>query len=69
MLKGGAAAILQSAQMDGDKFKPEQIERFKNDREYYRSFVKATEEQVNARFKTVSQNDIRKINIVWLNDL
>lgn len=54
MLKGAAAEVMQSARMDGEKFTPEQIEHFEQDREYYRSFIKATEEQVNARFRTVS---------------
>jgi hypothetical protein len=53
MLKGASAEVMQSAQMDGDKFTPEQIERFEKDRDYYRSFIKATEEQVNSRFRTV----------------
>ena len=39
--------------MDGNKFTPQQIERFSNDRVYYKSFIKATEEQVNALFKVV----------------
>lgn len=53
MLKGAAAEVMQSARMDGEKFTPEQMEHFEQDREYYRSFIKATEEQVNARFRTV----------------
>ncbi|KAH0836095.1 putative dimethylaniline monooxygenase [Fonsecaea pedrosoi] len=57
MLKGASAEILQSALMDGDKFRPEQIARFENDAEYYRAFIKATEEQVNARFATMVNND------------
>lgn len=56
MLKGAAAEILQSAKMDGHKFTPEQIERFRNNPSYYQAFVKATEEQVNARFRTVSHS-------------
>jgi hypothetical protein len=50
MLQG---EILQSVQMDGNWFKPEQNERFANDQEYYKSFIRAIEEQVNARFRTV----------------
>lgn len=53
MLKGASAEVLQSAQMDGNLFKPEQMTRFEKDPEYYRAFIKATEEQVNARFRTV----------------
>lgn len=40
--------------MDGDKFTTEQKDRFKADNDYYRGFIKAVEEQVNARFKAVS---------------
>ncbi|KAL2831016.1 FAD/NAD(P)-binding domain-containing protein [Aspergillus pseudoustus] len=54
MLQG---EILQSAQMDGNLFKPEQKERFANDREYYQAFIRAIEEQVNARFRTMVNND------------
>ncbi|KAL3458372.1 FAD/NAD(P)-binding domain-containing protein [Aspergillus heterothallicus] len=54
MLQG---EILQSAQMDGNLFKPEQKERFTNDPEYYKAFIRATEEQVNARFRTMVNND------------
>ncbi|KAL3484699.1 FAD/NAD(P)-binding domain-containing protein [Aspergillus germanicus] len=54
MLQG---EILQSVQMDGNRFKPEQKERFANDPEYYKSFIRAIEEQVNARFRTMVNND------------
>ncbi|KAJ5355635.1 hypothetical protein N7517_010244 [Penicillium concentricum] len=57
MLKGASAEVMKSARMDGEKFTPEQIEHFEQDREYYRSFIKATEEQVNARFRTMVNND------------
>ncbi|KAF9893999.1 hypothetical protein FE257_008970 [Aspergillus nanangensis] len=57
MLKGASAAVLQSAQMDGNRFRPEQMARFARDPEYYRAFIKATEEQVNARFRTMVNND------------
>lgn len=40
--------------MDGSKFTPQQIQRFKDDPVYYKSFIKATEEQVNGLFKVVS---------------
>lgn len=54
MLKGNSAEIIQSIKMDGDKFTTEQKDRFKADNDYYRGFIKAVEEQVNARFKAVS---------------
>ncbi|OBT69205.1 hypothetical protein VE03_02005 [Pseudogymnoascus sp. 23342-1-I1] len=57
MLKGNSAEIIQSIKMDGDKFTPEQKERFRTNNAYYRGFIKAVEEQVNARFKTQVNND------------
>jgi adenylosuccinate synthase len=46
--------ILGSLEMDGDKFSPKQIEKFKSLPEYYLEFVKAVEEQINSRFPMVS---------------
>ena len=40
--------------MDGDKFTPAQIAKFKADPEYYLEFVKAVEEEINGKFPIVS---------------
>lgn len=45
--------ILKDVKMDGDKFTPEQIERFTSDPEYYLRFVKAVEDEINGRFPVV----------------
>ncbi|KAH8660936.1 hypothetical protein BGZ60DRAFT_471767 [Tricladium varicosporioides] len=42
--------ILESIEMDGDKFTPAQIEKFNADPEYYLKFVKAVEEDINNKF-------------------
>lgn len=52
-----AGEILQSVEMDGDKFTEAQIEKFKSSPEYYLQFVKAVEEQINSKFSLVSLND------------
>ncbi|OBT40826.1 hypothetical protein VE00_08596 [Pseudogymnoascus sp. WSF 3629] len=59
LLKGNSAEIIQSIKMDGDKFTTEQKDRFKADNDYYRGFIKAVEEQVNARFK--AQVDVKTL--------
>jgi len=48
-----AAGILKDIEMDGGKFTPKQIEKFKSDPRYYLQFVKAIEEEVNSRFPSV----------------
>lgn len=45
--------ILKEVKMDGDKFTPEQIEKFTSDPEYYLRFVKAVEEEINGKFPLV----------------
>ena len=45
--------ILQDLETDGDKFTPNQLEKFKTSPEYYLAFVKSLEEQHNSRFKSV----------------
>ena len=48
------AAFISSIKMDAENnFKPEQIEQFKSDPEFYRKFVKAVEKEVNSRFGSV----------------
>lgn len=47
---GKAAKILEDVEMDGDKFAPRQIQKFKASPEYYLEFVKAVEEEVNSKF-------------------
>ncbi|CAG8984286.1 hypothetical protein HYALB_00010711 [Hymenoscyphus albidus] len=42
--------ILKEVKMDGDKFTPEQIEKFTSYPEYYLRFVKAVEEEINGKF-------------------
>jgi hypothetical protein len=51
---GKAAEILENVEMDGAKFTPQQIEKFKASPAYYLEFVKAVEEEVNSKFPLVS---------------
>jgi hypothetical protein len=46
-------AILKDIEMDGDRYTPEQIEKFTSDPEYHLKFVKIVEEQINSRFPAV----------------
>lgn len=45
--------ILKEVKMEGNRFTPEQIERFTSDPEYYLRFVKAVEEEINGKFPMV----------------
>jgi hypothetical protein len=49
-------AILKDIKMDGDKYTPEQIEKFTSDPEYYLKYVKIVEDQINSRFPAVSHS-------------
>jgi hypothetical protein len=49
------AENIGKVEMDGDKFTPAQIEKFKSDPEYYLAFVKAIEEEINSKFPLVSK--------------
>lgn len=49
------AEHIGKVEMDGDRFTPTQIEKFKSDPEYYLRFVKAIEEEINSKFPLVSQ--------------
>jgi len=52
---GPAAEILSKIDMDKqENFTPEQIEKFKSDPEFYRTFVKTIEKEVNNNFPIVS---------------
>jgi hypothetical protein len=46
-------SILEDIKMDGDKYTPEQIEKFASDPEYYLKYIKIVEEQINNRFPGV----------------
>ncbi len=63
VLKKSSVEVLRSTVMDGNKFTPQQIERFSNNPVYYKSFIKATEEQVNALFKVVILSFISLMSI------
>ncbi|KAK5046735.1 hypothetical protein LTR84_007496 [Exophiala bonariae] len=57
VLKKSSVELLRGTIMDGNKFTPQQIQRFRDDPVYYKSFIKATEEQVNALFKVLVDNE------------
>lgn len=49
-----AGDVISQLKLDGEVFTAAQIENFKNDKELYKRFVKATEEVVNNKFDYVS---------------
>lgn len=49
-----AGDVISQLRLDGEFFTTAQIENFKNDKELYKEFVKATEEVVNNKFDYVS---------------
>lgn len=53
-MPGPAKAILEQVETDRDgNFTPEQIQRFRADPEFYRTFVTAVEQDVNSGFQMV----------------
>jgi hypothetical protein len=55
MAMGKAASILSQIEVDEhENFTPKQIEKFKSDPEFYRTFVKTIEQEVNSNFPIVS---------------
>ena len=55
IMGGPAKEILKEIEMDEkENFTPAQIERFKNDPEFYRRFVKAVEQDIAGTFAVVS---------------
>jgi len=63
VLKKSTATILSGTIMNGNKFTQQQINRFTKDPAYYKSFIKATEEQVNALFKVVRYFSLTSVPI------
>ncbi|KIV97955.1 hypothetical protein PV10_01650 [Exophiala mesophila] len=57
LLTKSSVEILRGAVMDGSKFTQQQIQRFRDDPIYYKSFIKATEEQVNGLFRVLVDNE------------
>lgn len=56
---GDAKGILDQVEVDGrEDFSASQIERFKADPAFYRTFVKAIEKEVNGNFSLVREPDI-----------
>ncbi|EPE35396.1 FAD/NAD(P)-binding protein [Glarea lozoyensis ATCC 20868] len=54
-------SILEDIKMEGDKYTPEQIEKFASDPEYYLKYMKIVEEQINNRFPgTIKDSDIAR---------
>ncbi|OAA68498.1 flavin-binding monooxygenase [Niveomyces insectorum RCEF 264] len=54
MSMGGAGEVLKTVELDGqENFAAEQIERFKTDPAFYRTFVKTIEKEVNNTFPIV----------------
>jgi hypothetical protein len=49
-----AGALVNSLEMEGDRFTEPQIKFFKENPNKYKDFVRATEEVVNSRFGSVS---------------
>lgn len=68
IMGGPAKEILKEIEMDEkENFTPAQIERFKNDPEFYRRFVKAVEQDIAGTFAVVS--NWRLENFLWFPSL
>ncbi|OTA70164.1 FAD/NAD(P)-binding domain-containing protein [Hypoxylon sp. EC38] len=74
LLMGKAGNILDKIEMDADgNFTPAQIEKFRTDPSFYRTFVKAVEEEVNANFPIVLKDTeyaqlIRRTLVEYMTD-
>lgn len=58
MRQSTAGDLVSTLDMNGNRFTDAQIKRFKDDPEFYKRFVKSTEEVVNSKFNIVSISSI-----------
>ena len=66
---GQAGDILKSIELDErENFSTATIEKFKSDSQFYRSFVKGIEKEVNNTFPIVSQDCSKKVerSLIWV---
>jgi hypothetical protein len=67
MVMGGPAKdILAQVELDKEEnFTPGQIEKFKNDPEFYHKFVKVIEKDINGAFPIVSSMVLSTSHHIW----